>query len=195
MTAFHPIAVLFGNHEFCIRRWSAAPCSSKRLGLYHFPCKWELFPCYGRTSFPVRAEFMACSLGGERGFPAIFLPRGFGSLLRGAPIGRCRGSRPDDFFVFVNTKLCYGFFSRDSIFFKIAHDRRPLASPQPPGPFAGGARTALAAHFRSPAAPVGPTSRPRRAFRESGRGRSSAPRRRRVAATTGRTTSGCGWPA
>jgi hypothetical protein len=40
---------------------------------------------------------MACSLGGERGFSAIFLPCGFGLLLRGAPIGRCRGSKSDDF--------------------------------------------------------------------------------------------------
>ena len=36
-----------------------------------------LFPCYGGRSSPVRVEFNACSLAGERGFSAISHPCGF----------------------------------------------------------------------------------------------------------------------
>ena len=36
-----------------------------------------LFPCYGGRSSPVRVEFNACSLAGERGFSAISHSCGF----------------------------------------------------------------------------------------------------------------------
>jgi hypothetical protein len=41
-----------------------------------------LFPCYGGRSSPVRVEFNACSLAGQRGFSAISHPCGF-RMLRG----------------------------------------------------------------------------------------------------------------
>jgi hypothetical protein len=56
-------------------------------------------------SFPVRAEFIAGSLGGERGFSAIFLPCGFW-LLRCARRSAAVSVQNPMIFVFVNTEVC-----------------------------------------------------------------------------------------
>src|SRR5271170_2061956 len=63
------------------------------------PCSRELIPCQvginsllRRTSFPVRAEFIAGSLGGERGFSAIYRSCGF-RMHR----GERRSARPSQF--------------------------------------------------------------------------------------------------
>ena len=50
---------------------------------------------------------MACSLGGERGFLALFLPRGFG-LLRGAYRSAAVRSKSNDF-ISLNTEIRYQY--------------------------------------------------------------------------------------
>jgi hypothetical protein len=45
-----------------------------------------LFRCYGRTSSAVRAEFIAGSLGGERGFSAVWRPVRLPDVSQRAPI-------------------------------------------------------------------------------------------------------------
>jgi len=46
-----------------------------------------LIPCYGRKSSPVRAEFIAGSLRGERGFSAVCHPVRLPDASRRAPVG------------------------------------------------------------------------------------------------------------
>jgi hypothetical protein len=53
------------------------PCCSAVKSAVNSPVNPLLIRCYGRTSSPVRAEFIAGSFGGERGFSAVSLPRGF----------------------------------------------------------------------------------------------------------------------
>jgi hypothetical protein len=61
------------TREFCLSQGGILsnlfPCYSPVIPL--------LFPCYGGRSSPVRVEFNACSLAGERGFSAISHPCGF----------------------------------------------------------------------------------------------------------------------
>jgi hypothetical protein len=53
------------------------PASSASLKGDSFEFIPLLFPCYGGRSSPVRVEFNACSLAGERGFSAISHSCGF----------------------------------------------------------------------------------------------------------------------
>ena len=71
-----------------------------------------LIRCYGGRVSPVRAEFIAGSRGGERGFAAISLPRGFCSRRGGR-----RSAMPSQFenpmmiSLFENNKVCHDYFS------------------------------------------------------------------------------------
>ena len=71
-----------------------------------------LIRCYGGRVFPVRAEFIAGSRGGERGFAAISLPRGNCSRRGGS-----RSAMPSQFenpmmiSLFENNKVCHDYFS------------------------------------------------------------------------------------
>jgi len=69
-------------------------------------------PCYDRTSSPVPAEFIAGSLGRERGFAAVSLPRGFWMRR-----GERRSAMLPQFanpmiFLFENIKVWHYYFSR-----------------------------------------------------------------------------------
>ena len=73
------------------------PCSGRKGGIFPLLSRINspviplliplLFLCYGRTSSPVRAEFIACPLGGERGFSAVCQPVRLRDASRRAPIG------------------------------------------------------------------------------------------------------------
>jgi hypothetical protein len=68
------------TREFCLSQGGFFRIYSPVIPLL-FPCYSPviplLFPCYGGRSSPVRVEFNACSLAGERGFSAISHPCGF----------------------------------------------------------------------------------------------------------------------
>ena len=73
--------------------------------------KAELIPCYGGRVFPARAEFIAGSLGRERGFSAIYRSCGFWMHR-----GERRSARPSQFgnqmiSLFENIEVCHVTFS------------------------------------------------------------------------------------
>ena len=70
-----------------------------------------LFRCYGRTSSAVRAEFVAGSRGGDRGFSAVSLPRGF-RMRRGERRSAMLPQLENPMiFLFENIKVWHDYFS------------------------------------------------------------------------------------
>jgi len=99
------------------------PCCFAVKSAVNSPVNPLLIRCYGRTSSPVRAEFIAGSLGGERGFSAVSLPRGF-RMRR----GERRSAMLPQFknpmiFLSENNKVCHDYFSRSE---RDAVSRLPL---------------------------------------------------------------------